>query len=94
MATSITAGIPKIINEKIAAIEPASAHPHCFLFMAYMPPTKLTAVMIMEIIAKPMIMPGTNSGISPTPPGTVQISLRIAQPINRLITQKKKEFQK
>jgi hypothetical protein len=38
MATSITAGIRKIINEKIAAIEPKSAHSHRFLCTEHISP--------------------------------------------------------
>ena len=81
----MTAGIPKGKNTRIAAIEPASAHPHLFLCMAYTPPTRASIAAIVDTIAIPRTRPGTNAGIYPV--GIFRAPLVTPKPINKQVAQ-------
>jgi len=66
-AISTTAGIPRIIKDNAAAIEPARDHRHRFLITASIPPTMASMAITMAGIDIPKMILGTNGGISPLP---------------------------
>jgi len=64
---STMAGIPRIIKDNTAAIEPARDHCHRFLRIASIPPAIASRASKRAGMGMPNMMLGTNGGISPLP---------------------------